>query len=78
MEGQLRNTQEELLVQSGRASVLKDKLNTTEHAHSELKEKFRVADTVHRSEMEQVREKHEQDLENARMLHLFEVRAGSA
>lgn len=61
------------MIKSGQASVLKDKLETESQAHYELKEKFRTADTQHKSELNEMVEKHRLALENANIKHQFEV-----
>ncbi|KAF9362726.1 hypothetical protein BGX34_005615 [Mortierella sp. NVP85] len=73
MENKLKSTQEELMIKSGQASVLKDRLETESQAHSELKEKFRTADAQHRSDLNDMMEKHRLALENANIKHQFEV-----
>jgi hypothetical protein len=74
MENKLKSTQEELMIKSGQASVLKDRLETESQAHSELKEKCRTADTQHRSDLNDMMEKHRLALQNANIKHQFEVR----
>lgn len=75
MEQQLKSTQEELMIKSGQASVLKDRLDSESQAHGELKERFRVADTQHQTEMESMKEKHQKEISNINMNHQFEVQS---
>ncbi|KAF9930982.1 hypothetical protein BGZ65_005090, partial [Modicella reniformis] len=72
-EYQLRTKEDELMIKSGQASILKDTLDTERREHAELKERVRTTDAEHRGEKTALEEKHRMALENVNMSHQFEV-----
>ncbi|KAG0009178.1 hypothetical protein BGZ80_002660 [Entomortierella chlamydospora] len=73
LEAELNKKNELLQVESGRSSVLKDKLEDVNRSHMELNEKFRLAQVQYQAEKQVMEEKHLKDLNNANMNHQFEV-----
>ncbi|KAF9170090.1 hypothetical protein BGX20_009448 [Mortierella sp. AD010] len=73
LEAELNKKNELLQVESGRSSVLKDKLEDVNRSHMELNEKFRSAQVQYQAEKQAMEEKHLKDLNNANMNHQFEV-----
>ncbi|KAF9204966.1 hypothetical protein BGZ49_004642 [Haplosporangium sp. Z 27] len=73
LEAELAKKQEQLLVESGRASVLKDKLEDVNKTHVALSQRFKEAQVQYETEKQSMEEKHEKALANANMNHQFEV-----
>ncbi|KAF9918678.1 hypothetical protein BX616_006761 [Lobosporangium transversale] len=73
LEVQLKKKQEELQIESGKSSMLKDKLEDANKFNLELTEKYKAATVQHQNEKETLLEKHQKDLANANMNHQFEV-----
>ncbi|KAF9351992.1 hypothetical protein BGX26_010103 [Mortierella sp. AD094] len=74
LEAELNKKHDLLQVESGRSSVLKDKLEDVNRSHMELNEKFRLAQAQYQTEKQAMEEKHLKDLNNANMSHQFEIR----
>ncbi|KAI1320112.1 hypothetical protein EDD11_002084 [Mortierella claussenii] len=73
VEAQLKQKQEELQIESGRSSILKDKLEDVSKSNTELNEKLRSTNIQHQAEKEAMKEKHQKDLANTNMNHQFEM-----
>ncbi|KAF9193040.1 hypothetical protein BGZ51_004273 [Haplosporangium sp. Z 767] len=73
LESQLKQKEELLLIKSGEASMLRNKVEDLSSANRTLDDRFKATDRQHQEEKKALEEKYRKDLANITMNHQFEV-----
>ncbi|KAF9926887.1 hypothetical protein BGZ67_007892 [Mortierella alpina] len=73
MEGILKEKEEQLLIKTGEAAIVKTNLDVLAKEHSSLAERYKAADLQHQADKQSLEEKHRRELANTNMNHQFEV-----
>ncbi|KAG0255280.1 hypothetical protein BG011_005211 [Mortierella polycephala] len=73
LEAQLKQKEELLLIKSGEASMLRNKVEDLSSTNRTLDDRFRTTDRQHQDEKKALEEKYRKDLANITMNHQFEV-----
>ncbi|CAO3568775.1 unnamed protein product [Mortierella alpina] len=73
MERLLKEREDQLLIKTGEAAIVKTNLDVLAKEHSSLAERYKAADLQHQAERQSLEEKHRRELANTNMNHQFEV-----
>ncbi|KAG0197891.1 hypothetical protein BGX28_008624 [Mortierella sp. GBA30] len=73
MERFLKEKDEQLMVKTGEAAILKTNLDSLTKEHTSLGEKLKAANIQSQADKQALEDKHRRDLANANMNHQFEV-----
>ena len=73
MKRLLKEREEQLLIKTGEAAIVKTNLDVLAKEHSSLAERYKAADLQHQAERQSLEEKHRRELANTNMNHQFEV-----
>lgn len=74
MERLLKEREDQLLIKTGEAAIVKTNLDVLAKEHSSLAERYKAADLQYQAEKQSLEEKHRRELANTNMNHQFEVR----
>ncbi|KAF9956371.1 hypothetical protein BGZ70_009926 [Mortierella alpina] len=73
MERLLKEREDQLLIKTGEAAIVKTNLDVLAREHNSLAERYKAADLQHQAERQSLEEKHRRELANTNMNHQFEV-----
>ncbi|KAF9556354.1 hypothetical protein EC968_008307 [Mortierella alpina] len=73
MERLLKEREDQLLIKTGEAAIVKTNLDVLTKEHNSLAERYKAADLQHQADKQSLEEKHRRELANTNMNHQFEV-----